>query len=84
MFSCRQAVRQTFDLLERRLSLIQRVSRWCHLALCRHCRAHSRQVHGLLFVLKRSDNSVEIPLPCLSPEARTRIAATIGDANRAN
>jgi predicted anti-sigma-YlaC factor YlaD len=82
MFSCRQAVRQTLDLLERRLSLIERVSRFSHLALCRHCRAHSRQIRGLLFVLKRPDNSVAISLPHLSPEARARIVAAVVEADR--
>jgi hypothetical protein len=81
MFSCRQAVRRTFDMLERRLSPAERMSRWSHLALCRHCRAHSRQVRGLFFVLKRQDTSVEISLPRLSPAARARIAAAVVDAD---
>jgi hypothetical protein len=81
MFSCRQAVRQTFDMLERRLSLIERLSRWSHLALCRHCRAHSRQVRGLLFLLRRPENHAGIALPRLSPAARARIAAAVVDAD---
>jgi hypothetical protein len=81
MFSCRQAVRQTFDMLERRLSLFERMSRLSHLALCRHCRAHSRQIHGLLFVLKPQDSHAGSALPCLSPAARTQIASAVIDAN---
>jgi hypothetical protein len=82
MFSCRQATRRTLDLLERRLSPIERLRRWSHLTLCRHCRAHSRQIHGLLFVLKRQDNLADISFPRLSPAARARIAAAVVDANR--
>jgi hypothetical protein len=82
MFSCRQAVRQTFDMLERRLSPAERMSRRSHLALCRHCRAHSRQVRGLFFFLKRQDTSVEPSLPRLSPEARVRIAAAVAENNQ--
>jgi hypothetical protein len=81
MFSCRHAVRRTLDLLERRLSARERLSRWSHLALCRHCRAHSRQVQGLLFVLKHQDNLAGSSFPSLSPDARTRIAAAVADAN---
>jgi hypothetical protein len=82
MFSCRQAVRQTLDMLERRHSPTERLARWAHLALCRHCRAHSRQIHGLLFVLKHEDNLADVALPRLCPTARARIAAAIADANR--
>lgn len=82
MFSCRQATRRTLDRLERRLSAIEHVGRWGHLLLCRHCRAHARQIHGLLFVLERQDNVSDIALPRLSPEARARIAAAVVDANR--
>jgi len=82
MFSCRHATRRTLDLLERRLSPLEHVGRWGHLLLCRHCRAHSRQIHCLLFVLKRQDNTDDIALPRLSPEARARIAAAVVDANR--
>ncbi len=81
MFSCRQAVRQTLEMLEGRLSRPERLARWAHLALCRHCRAHSRQIHGLLFVLKTRENLTDVVLPSLSPAARARIAAAIADAN---
>jgi hypothetical protein len=81
MFSCRQATRRTLDLLERRLSPTERLSRWGHLLLCRHCRAHSRQVAGLLFVLKSHDAIADISLPRLSAEAHARIAAAVIDTN---
>ena len=81
MFSCRQAVRRTLDKLERRLSPSERLARSAHLALCRHCRAHSRQINGLLFVLNPPDNPPRDTLPRLSPAARTRIAAAVADAN---
>jgi hypothetical protein len=79
MFSCRQATRRTLDLLERRLSPIERLGRWSHLAICRHCRAHSRQIRGLLFVFRHREKLADNALPGLSPEARTRIAAALGD-----
>jgi hypothetical protein len=81
MFSCRQAIRRTLDMLERRLSPTERLARAAHLALCRHCRAHSRQIHGLLFVLKPQDNLPQSTLPRLSPAARARIATAIAEAN---
>ncbi len=81
MFSCRQAVRRTLEMLERRLSPTERLARSAHMALCRHCRAHSRQIHGLLFVLKPHDNLADVALPRLSPTARARIAAAITAAN---
>ncbi len=81
MFSCRQAARRTLDSLERRLSIVERLGRLSHLVICRHCRAHTRQIHGLLFVLKRQDSIAQIPLPGLSPAARDRIAAAVADAN---
>jgi hypothetical protein len=81
MFSCRRAIGRTLDLLERPLSPRERLSRWSHLAICRHCRAHSRQIHGLLFVLKRQENLADISLPRLSPVARARIATAIVDAS---
>ena len=81
MFSCRRAVRCTLDLLERRVSLGERLGRWSHLALCRHCRAHSRQVQGLLFVLKSQHSLADSSFPRLSPEARARIAAAVADAD---
>jgi hypothetical protein len=79
MFSCRQTTRRTLDLLERRLSPIERLGRWSHLAICRHCRAHSRQIRGLLFVLGHREKLADNALPGLSPEARARIAAALGD-----
>jgi hypothetical protein len=79
MFSCRQTTRRTLDLLERRLSPIERLGRWSHLAICRHCRAHSRQILGLLFVLGQREKLADNALPVLSPEARARIATAIGD-----
>ncbi len=82
MFSCRESMRRTLDLLERRLSPSERIGRWSHLALCRHCRAHSRQIHGLLFVLKRQDKQADTSFPRLSPAARARIAAAVVDGNR--
>jgi hypothetical protein len=82
MYSCRQAIRRTLDLLERRLSPTERLSRWSHLLLCRHCRAQSRQIHGLLFVLKCQNNIADISFPRLSPAARARIAAAVVDTNR--
>jgi predicted anti-sigma-YlaC factor YlaD len=82
MFSCRQAVRRTLDMLERRLSPSERLARSAHLALCRHCRAHSRQIHGLFFVLEARQNLAEDALPHLSPAAHARISAAIADANR--
>ncbi len=82
MYSCRQATRRTLDLLERRLSPIERMGRWGHLLICRHCRAHARQIHGLLFVLKRQENHADISFPRLSPAARARIATAIADANQ--
>jgi len=82
MYSCRQATRRTLDLLERRLSSTERLGRWSHLLLCRHCRAHARQIDGLLFVLKGQNNIADISLPCLSPAARARIAAAVVDTNR--
>ena len=82
MFSCRQAARRTLDLLERPLSPIERLGRLSHLALCRHCRAHARQIRGLLFALEHRDEVAEISLPRLSPEARARIAAAVGDMDR--
>ena len=78
MFSCRKATRRTLDLLERPLSPIERMGRWGHLALCRHCRAHSRQIRRLLFVLERKDHLSGNPLPRLSTAARERIAAAVG------
>ena len=81
MFSCRQAVRQTLDSLERRLSFAEHLGRLSHLAICRHCRAHSRQINGLLFVLKPPDSTAQIPLPGLSPTARARIGRAVADAN---
>ena len=82
MFSCRQTIRRTLDLLERRLSPRERLGRWGHLAICRHCRAHSRQINGLAFVFKRQDNLAEISLPRLAPGVRARIATAIVDASR--
>ena len=82
MYSCRLATRRTIDFLERRLSALERAGRWGHLLLCRHCRAHSRQVHGLLFVLKGRENTADVSLPRLSPGARARIGAALADADR--
>lgn len=82
MFSCRQATRRTLEMLERRLSPIERMGRWGHLLLCRHCRAHARQIHGLHFALERQENIADRSFPRLSPEARARIAAALVDANR--
>ncbi len=82
MFSCREAMRRTLERLERRLSATERLGRWSHLAICRHCRAHSRQIHGLIFVLKHHDNIADLSLPRLSPAARARIGAAVADANR--
>ena len=79
MFSCRQTTRRTLDLLERRLSPIEWLGRWSHLAICRYCRAHSRQIRGLLFVLGHREKLADNALPVLSPEARARIAAALGD-----
>jgi hypothetical protein len=69
-------------MLERRLSAMEQVGRWGHLLLCRHCRAHARQIQGLLFVLNRPETFAESPLHRLSPSARARIAAAIADADR--
>jgi len=69
-------------MLERRLSPAERMGRWGHLVLCRHCRAHARQIHGLLFVLKRQDTVADDAFPRLSPAARARIAAAVADADR--
>jgi hypothetical protein len=81
MYSCRQAARRTLEMLERRLSPAEGMARWGHLLLCRHCRAHARQIHGLLFVLKRQGPIPDFPFPRLSPEARARITAAMADAN---
>jgi predicted anti-sigma-YlaC factor YlaD len=81
MFSCRQATRRTLDMLERRLTPIEHVSRWGHLFLCRHCRAHARQIRDLAVVLKRQDSSANVSSPRLSGEARARIAAALADAH---
>ena len=81
MFSCRQTTRRTLDLLERRLSPIERLGRWSHLAICRYCRAHSRQIRGLLLVLSHQEKLADNALPGLSPEARARIAAALGDCD---
>ncbi len=82
MFSCRQEVRRTIDLLERRLSPTERLGRWTHLLLCRHCRSHSRQVDRLRFVLEGGGSAKEQSLPRLSLEARARIAAALGDSQQ--
>jgi hypothetical protein len=82
MFSCRRAIGRTLDLLERRLSPRERLTRWGHLAICRHCRAHSRQIRGLLFVMKCQESFADISLPRLSPVARARIAAAVVRAGR--
>ena len=81
MFSCRQAIRRTLDLLEKRLTPRERLGRWSHLVLCRHCRAHSRQIHGLRFVLEGQKSLADISFPRLCPAARARIAAAVADAN---
>jgi hypothetical protein len=81
MFSCRQATRRTLELLERRLSAPERMARWGHLLICRHCRAHARQIHGLLFVLNRQDPITDFSVPRLSPAAHARIVAAVRDAN---
>jgi hypothetical protein len=77
MYSCFRAIRLTFELMERHLSATERLDRWSHLLLCRHCRAHSRQIYGLHFVLKSQNGVANISLPSLSPAARARIAAAI-------
>jgi hypothetical protein len=82
MFSCREAMRRTLERLERRLSTMERIGRWGHLAICRHCRGHARQVRGLIFVLKHHDNLADLSLPRLSPAARARIGAAVTDAGR--
>jgi hypothetical protein len=75
MLFCRQTVRLTLQRLDRPLLPLERISRWSHLLLCGHCRAHARQVRGLLFVLKLENT--EAYLPGLPPEARSRIAAAM-------
>jgi hypothetical protein len=75
MLFCRQTVRLTLLRLDRPLLPLERISRLSHLLLCRHCRAHARQVRGLLFVLKLE--STEAHLPGLPPDARSRIAAAM-------
>jgi predicted anti-sigma-YlaC factor YlaD len=77
MLSCRQTVRLTLQRLDRPLLPLQRVSRWGHLLICGHCRAHARQVRGLLFVLNLENNNAKPYLPGLSSEARSRIAAAM-------
>lgn len=81
IFSCRRFSRLTFDRLERRLGPFERLGRFAHLTICRHCCSHVRQVEALarLFELKRQlaetqPGSSESPL---SEEARNRIRAAL-------
>lgn len=83
MLSCRQTVRLTLQRLDRPLLPLERASRCGHLLFCGHCRAHARQVHGLLFVLKPQSNNTKPHLPGLPSEARSRIAAALAHADRA-
>jgi hypothetical protein len=81
MFSCFQAVRLTIESLERRLSLLERLRRFGHLLICRHCRRHSKQIHGLAFALGGHGEAAALDLPRLSAVARSRISAAMADTD---
>lgn len=75
MFSCYRAARLTYDRLERPLTRRERFTQWGHLFICRHCRAHDRQVRGLARLLERRKSAAtDVVLP---PEAKTRIRAAL-------
>ena len=82
MFSCFRSIRLTIESLERRLSLLERLCRLGHLLICRHCRRHSRQIHGLAFALGGEGKVAGFDLPRLSSIARSRISAALADADR--
>lgn len=73
MFSCRHAATLTLESFDRPLSPGERLDRFAHLLLCRHCRAHARQLELLKIVF----NAAELPQPTLSRLARARILAKL-------
>jgi hypothetical protein len=81
MFSCLKAIRLTIESLERRLSLLERARRLGHLLICRHCRRHSKQIHGLAFALRGHGDIAAFALPQLSAVARSRISSALADAD---
>ena len=81
MFSCRQAVRRTFDMLERRLSPAERTgSLEPSRALSSLPRAFAANPRPPLRP-QTQDNLAHVALPRLCPTARARIAAAVVDAN---
>lgn len=90
MFSCYRSARLTIDRLERPLVLTERINRFGHLLICRHCRNHDRQIRGLamLFQLKQeavepaatsSGTSANSNESGLSDAARSRIATVLSE-----
>lgn len=86
MFSCYRATCLTLERLERPLVLTERIRRFGHFLICRHCRIHNRQISCLTILIQMKQNAGEIPVATssenssesgLSPEARARIAAAL-------
>lgn len=67
---CKEAARLQSAALDGRLTLLERFSLSCHLALCKWCRRYGRQIR-FLRVAAQDDNYA--PSQRLSPETRERI-----------
>lgn len=53
--SCQQASRLISESLDRPLTLLQRVSLWFHLKICRHCQTYRQHQERLRRLLRDSD-----------------------------
>ena len=52
MFSCKEATMQVCGLMDRRLTLVQRMALRVHLAMCRFCRRYHRQMKCLREIVR--------------------------------